>query len=297
MKVINMTKISTGCVSIDNIINGGIPLGTPIGIYGIQNIGKSILATQIAAQFAKEGYDVIYIDTEAFYQLEEDWDRIFGWFEHRWDLDSDVKKKIRIMQKRDLFALGKFFGIEFQLIQEQARVSAMAKFPKKWGDKSTKRTHQSQDWITYSEAYKTLGKMKKPGLIIVDSITVPLKSKIASVTQNFPARASVLQTLLDTALVIANEFNISFLITNHGTKNPMGYGVQPWGGGNMIYYVKRWVGLLSGLKADRELFGDQVRRIYRYRWPGLMPTTDKALLALNTGYIDLGQADAGSVTI
>lgn len=295
--MINMTKISTGCVSIDRIINGGVPLGTPIGIYGLQNIGKSILATQIAARFAQEGYDVIYIDTESFYQLREDWDRIFGWFEHRWDLDSDVKDKIEVIQLRDLFALGKFFGIEFQLIQEQARVSAMAKFPKKWGSKATKVTHQSQDWITYSKAYKDLGKCEKPGLVIIDSITVPLKSKISSVTQNFPARASVIQTLLDTALVVANEFNVSFLITNHGTKNPMGYGVQPWGGGNMIYYIKRWIGIMSGLKADRELFGDQIRRMYRYRWPGLMTTTDKALLALDTGYVDLGQADTGSVQL
>lgn len=295
--MINMTKISTGCVSIDRIINGGVPLGTPIGIYGLQNIGKSILATQIAARFAQEGYDVIYIDTESFYQLQEDWDRIFGWFEHRWDLDSDVKDKIEVIQLRDLFALGKFFGIEFQLIQEQARVSAMAKFPKKWGSKATKVTHQSQDWITYSKAYKDLGKCEKPGLVIIDSITVPLKSKISSVTQNFPARASVIQTLLDTALVVANEFNVSFLITNHGTKNPMGYGVQPWGGGNMIYYIKRWIGIMSGLKPDRELFGDQIRRMYRYRWPGLMTTTDKALLALDTGYVDLGQADTGSVQL
>lgn len=292
-----MTKVSTGCVSVDRIINGGVPLGTPIGIYGIQNIGKSILSTQIAARFAQEGYNVLYLDTEAFYQLEEDWDRIFNWFENRWDLDSDVKDKIEIIQMRDLFALGKFFGIEFQLTQEQARVSAMAKFPKKWGSKATKQTHQSQDWITYSNAYKKLGQLKKPGLLIIDSITVPLKSKISSTTQNFPARASVIQTLLDTALVVANEFNISFLITNHGTKNPMGYGVQPWGGGNMIYYIKRWIGLMSGLKADRELFGDQIRRIYRYRWPGLMTTTDKALLALNTGYVDLGQADTGSVQL
>lgn len=292
-----MTKISTGCVSVDRIMNGGVPLGTPMGIYGLQNIGKSLLCTQIAAQFAKKGYNVLYLDTEAFYQLDEDWKRIFGWFENRWDLDSGVRDNIEIMQMRDLFALGKFFGIEFQLIQEQARVSAMAKFPKKWGSKATKVTHQSQDWITYSAAYKKLGKLDKPGLIILDSITVPLKSKISSVTQNFPARASVLQTLLDTALVVANEFNISFLITNHGTKNPMGYGVNPWGGGNMVYYVKRWVGLLNGLKADRETFGDQIRRVYRYRWPGLMPTTDKALLAKDTGYIDLGEANLGSVTL
>lgn len=284
-----MTVISTGCAPIDRILNGGVPFGTPMGIYGIKNIGKSILCTQIAAKFAAQGYDVVYLDTEAFYQLDEDFDRIYGWFEDRWNLSSSVKDKIQIKQIRDLFALGRYFGMEIQLTQESQRISAMVKFPKKWGSEATKSTHQDRNWITYSECYREFKKLKKPGLIILDSITVPLKSKISSTTQNFPARASLIQTLLDGALVFSNEFNIAFILTNHGTKNPMGYGVQPWGGDNMIYYVKRWMGLLDGLKADREAFGDQVRRIYRYRWPGLMETMDKAILALDTGYIDLGQ--------
>jgi len=292
-----MSIISTGCDSIDKVMNGGIPLGSPVGFYGIQNIGKSILSTQVAVRFASLDYDVVYIDTEAFYQLENDWNRITGWFIKRWGLDESVRDRIHLKQMRDLFALGRYFGIEFQITQEQARVSAMAKFPKKWTSKDTKTTHQSQDWITYSEAYKELRSFKKPGLIIIDSITVPIKSKIASTTQNFPARASLIQTMLDTALVIANEFNIGFIITNHGTKNPMMYGIQPWGGANMIYYVKRWVGLLSGLKADREKYGEQVRRIYRFRWPGLMETMSHAILAKDTGYIDIGKSDAGSVTL
>ena len=296
--MIDMSKvISTGCKTIDNVMNGGVPLGTPVGFYGIQNIGKSLLATQTAIRFASEGYDVIYLDTEAFYQLDEDWNRITGWFIKRWNLDESVRDRIHLKQMRDLFALGRYFGIEFQIVQEQARISAMAKFPKKWGEKDTKVTHQSQNWITYSQAYKDLISLDKPGLVIIDSITVPIKSKIASTTQNFPARASLLQTLLDVALVTANEFNIGFIVTNHGTKNPMGYGVQPWGGANMIYYVKRWIGLLDGLKADREVYGEQVRRVYRYRWPGLMEIMSRVLLAKDTGYIDVGQPDTGGVTI
>ena len=126
-------SISTGCKSLDAIMGGqGVTMGSPCGMYGMFNIGKSILATQIAARFAAEGYDVTYIDTEAFYQLDSDFDRIFGWFENRWDLDSSVKDRVTVLQKRDLFALGRYFGVEFQVIQENARVSAMAKFPKKW---------------------------------------------------------------------------------------------------------------------------------------------------------------------
>lgn len=289
-------KIPTGCLALDKVMNGGVPLGSPCGFYGVQNIGKSILCTQVAAKFAQAGYDVIYLDTEAFYQIEEDFDRIYGWFDKRWSLGPEVKKRIEVKQIRDLFALGRYFGVEIQITQEENRISAMAKFPKKWGDKPTKETQQTQDWITYAPVYKDLTALKNPGLIVLDSITVPLKSKISSTTQNFPGRASLIQTLLDIALVLSNEFNIAFLLTNHGTKNPMAYAVQPWGGANMIYYVKRWIGIMDGLKEDRELYGDQLRRLYRFRWPGFQETMEKAMLSKDTGYIDIGK-DVGSVTL
>lgn len=290
-------SVSTGCKALDQMMGGkGVPMGSPMGIYGLFNIGKSVLSTQIATRFAAEGYDVIYIDTEAFYQLDEDWDRIYGWFENRWDLDSDVESRIHRVQRRDIFQLGRYFGIEFQITQENARVSAMAKFPKRWTKKDTKRTNQSASWIKYADIYKELEGYDNPGLIVMDSITVPIKSKIASVTQNFPARSSMIQTLLDTTLVLTREFNIGMVITNHGVKNPMGYGVNPWGGGDMIYFIKRWIGLLNGLKADRDTYGEQYRRAYRYRWPGYMNAVSGALIKKDTGYVDLDEAE-GSISL
>jgi len=56
---------STGFLSIDNILGGGMPEGRIMEIYGPPSNGKTTLALQIAAQYQKQNpRKVLYIDTE-----------------------------------------------------------------------------------------------------------------------------------------------------------------------------------------------------------------------------------------
>lgn len=52
---------TTGCLMLDYILGGGIPSGRIVGISGDEHLGKSVLATQIAAeQLFAGGYSVMF---------------------------------------------------------------------------------------------------------------------------------------------------------------------------------------------------------------------------------------------
>ena len=56
--------ISTGCIVLDAIMGGGLPIGRMVEIYGSPSSGKSLIAAQIAATAQENGYIVGYVDTE-----------------------------------------------------------------------------------------------------------------------------------------------------------------------------------------------------------------------------------------
>lgn len=56
--------LSTGCLALDAIMGGGIPLGRLVEIYGASSSGKSLIAAQIVAEAQQLGYLTLYIDTE-----------------------------------------------------------------------------------------------------------------------------------------------------------------------------------------------------------------------------------------
>jgi len=238
--------------------------------------------------------DVLYIDTEDFWKRDT-FDRIFGYFKRRFQLSNADLNRITIYEAPDVFKLGRLFGIEYQVFQSESKVSVMSKFPKKRTKQITKSTSKAEDWITYAPIYKEIEKQKF-GLIILDSITVPIKQEIPTDPQHLGGRASLEQSLLAAIRTISQEFKVPFLVTNHGV-GMSGAGakffgaVKPWGGGAMLYFIKRWIGILECYKPEREKYGDQARRLHRYRWPGLMPETTLAILKKDFGYTDISTSE------
>jgi recombination protein RecA len=57
--------MSTGCVALDSIMGGGLPVGRLTEIYGDNSTGKSLIAAQVAAIAQECGILVQYIDTES----------------------------------------------------------------------------------------------------------------------------------------------------------------------------------------------------------------------------------------
>lgn len=56
--------LSTGCLALDVIMGGGLPVGRVTEIYGDTSTGKSLLAEQVAAYTQQQGHLVVYLDPE-----------------------------------------------------------------------------------------------------------------------------------------------------------------------------------------------------------------------------------------
>ena len=62
--------LSTGCLVLDRIMGGGLPVGRLVEIYGDQATGKSLIASQVAAEAQRQNHVVAYADTETAVSLE-----------------------------------------------------------------------------------------------------------------------------------------------------------------------------------------------------------------------------------
>jgi len=291
-----MGYISTGCGSIDKLFFGGICKGAPTLIYGVPMVGKTFLSLQTSVRCTMEGKKVLYLDADK--ELIDDIsDTYITYFKHRWSLDDDVYDMIKIRTIPNLFELGNYFGIKYTVIQEKSRISCITKFPKRKTKKEQKESQKAEDWLEYTPIWKELSKGDY-GLVVIDSIAVPVKGQWSFTMQNLPARQAMISPIFDAAVTLASEFNIGFIITNHGSQDPQWRSVKPWGGDDMIYRVKRVMGILnlwSGHKEDVEKYGEGIRKIIRYRYPAQLRDEVKVILAKNIGYTDLPDLKRGRI--
>lgn len=64
MSEVDVKKISTGSLILDNILGGGVPEGRIIEIYGPESSGKTSIALTMVANVQKEGGNAIFFDVE-----------------------------------------------------------------------------------------------------------------------------------------------------------------------------------------------------------------------------------------
>lgn len=60
---------STGCIVLDRIMGGGLPIGRMTEIFGDTSTGKSLIAAQVAAMAQQQNHIVFMIDTESAVSL------------------------------------------------------------------------------------------------------------------------------------------------------------------------------------------------------------------------------------
>ena len=298
--------------ALNDMLLGGLPLGMPALVYGIPNLGKTWLSFQLCCMCTRSpehgglGRRALYLDTETFF-TPEIFDLFYAYFRARWpDLPEEPMIDVKIV--KDVFELGQLFGIHYEILHEEKRVSVLSRFPTKRqitlkasGNSKLKTTTKNSDYILESPIWTVLEE-KGYGIVIIDSITAPIKSVIPSMAQNFPARSNILQELLGTFYSICQAHDSIIFLTDHITRAPMSpgyvYGVgKPWGGQDVTYYVKIQIGLYMALKDQRASYpgeGQRLRRMERHRYPGLEKQLTLVHLAKDIGYCDLPSIQGGT---
>ena len=56
--------ITTGCGALDLLLDGGLPLGEVVLIYGEAETGKTTLAMQCATNAVRMGLKTLYVDSD-----------------------------------------------------------------------------------------------------------------------------------------------------------------------------------------------------------------------------------------
>jgi recombination protein RecA len=62
--------MSTGCLALDTIMGGGLPVGRITEIYGDNSTGKSLIAAQVVALAQEDGVICVYADSETAVSLK-----------------------------------------------------------------------------------------------------------------------------------------------------------------------------------------------------------------------------------
>jgi len=304
-----MGFIKLDCKIIEDLFAGGITTSAPTLLFGIPNLGKTWLCFQIASSCTRDkvhgglGRKALYLDTEAFFRPDV-FDRFYGYFKKKWT-DLPPQDMIEMRRIENIFNLFEYFGMTLSIKQELARSTADIKFPterqKKLADTAVKtgkkdvdetgKTVQTAGWLKSSPLWKDFEK-NNYGVLIIDSITIPIKSVIPSTTQNLPARTTLISALLGTLYDIAIAWDCAIVVTDHITKNPIdprSFG-EPWGGANVMYYIKNQIGLFPPNKEmmDKMLVdGGRLRRVERHRMPGFDRELVTVMLGKDVGYIEV----------
>lgn len=258
------------CTTIDLLMGNGFPLGSVTAIFGQSGNGKTLLSAQLALSCIKHlGKDVIVIETEG--NREQDYIELLSRFKDRFGLTvEDIKKHLHFysvvgdFQSQAIITLLKMVGYETTMDQS------------KGGDKYAVTFKDSKPGLKEEE-------LQASGLLIIDSLTKPIKTSIGSKTQNLPSRAELVARFFGRIYQLAYNYNLAVIINHHASVNPVtpfgrDFG-NPYGGDEIFYNSKYIVEIIDSDMAARAKFGQSARRVMLIKHP-YQPVT-KELHAVN----------------
>jgi len=282
-KMVNKSKeldrIPTGSGVLDGLLGGGVPKKLVTTIFSAPMMGKSWCAYQVGVNGIKTtGKDVLLIDTEGILPI---------------DLRSILSK------------LGKRFGVDEKTLDEKFKMiktyddlqlQSIQKFMQMFGFLVKLELSDNGKYkVTFRYCDRTLTdeQLKNTSLIIIDSLTKPVKDSIGSETSNLPARAQIIERLFGKLYQIAEIYDIAIIVLHHSSIAPPIGQYHDLGhayGGNPIYYNSKYIlQFLNGTKVEknilcaenkRETWSSEARRVILIRRPNEQATGEKIPIRL-----------------
>lgn len=194
----------SGCLTIDTLMGNGFPQGSTVAVFAESGTGKTLLSAQLALSCVKNlKKDVIVLETEG--NREQDYLELLNRFSERWGVtEKEIQEHIHYMPIISSFGetskamqeLLKMVGYEVEIDQS------------KKGDKYS---------ITFRDSKPKLKEdiLKNTGLIVIDSLTEPIKTTIGHKSQNLPARSELISRFFYKLISIARDYNICVVLNHH----------------------------------------------------------------------------------
>jgi len=275
-----LDRVKTGSQIIDDLLGGGVPYGIVSGTYGKPMAGKSMFCYQVGLANLKESpKKTLYIDTEGI--RSQDIKSLLYKFGNRFDLDNktindrfDIITTLGDIQLKSIQKLFKMFGQMLTLDQS------------KGGKYSAK--------FEFSTPLLNDKKLEEYSMIIIDSLSKPIKDTVGTNTANLPTRSAIQERIFGLLSHVAVQFNQAIIINHHVSSNPvMPFGTDfghPIGGDSIMYntkYVLEFWDATNKIKTDTG-FGIEARRVRLYRHPTEQITGEWIPIRLqkDVGYVD-----------
>ncbi|MEM0040334.1 MAG: AAA family ATPase [Ignisphaera sp.] len=229
--------------SLNKLFGGYAYSSTEItAVYGLPNVGKTLLATQEAFWMSSQGLNVLYIDTEgSLATAVNTWkDRFIKRF-------GELKGEIYVKVIPSLESLMRYFGYSVDIVLKGSKVEAVVESIK--GEAEIEKEVKSN----------------KVSFVILDSVSAPFRNRFPSAQQNFPARAD-LTAMMYSKLMELSVDGVASLTIHHASLNPANpYDTTPDMRGGIVtqYYSKRVVYMDKRGKKGLE----DVRRFWLVRAP------------------------------
>jgi len=258
--------LETGSPTINRLLNGGLPFGIVTAVFAEPSIGKSVFGYQCGLSNIKNtDKETLLIETEGLRVYDI---KLFLYkFMKRWELDKktvDDKFKIKhTIGDPNLSSIQKLLQMFGYLVTFD--ISNNGKYSVKF--QNCTPTLKDKD-------------LENISLIIIDSLTKPVKDSVGSETQNLPARAQLTERLFGKLYHIAKIYDIGVLVFHHASYNPItpfGRDLgKPYGGDPILYNSKYAIELIN---APRKLqnetgWGLETRRVMLLRAPGEQTTKE-----------------------
>ena len=256
----NLDRVKSECKTIDDLLGGGVPYGVVTGAFGKPMSGKSQFCYQMAvANTANNDGKTLYIDTEGIrerdirgllYKLAKRYNKTKD------DIDKNIVIKTTIgdVQLKSIQKLMQMFG-------------TMVTFTQSAGGKITPIFQGCTPTIKDEVLSKDFS------MIIIDSLSKPIKDGVTATTSNLPTRSQVQERILGMMNHIATRDNTAVIINSHVSSNPvMPFGTdfgKPVGGDSVMYntkYTLEFWDATNKIKKDSG-FGLEARRVRLFRHP------------------------------
>jgi len=271
-----------GCTTIDTVLGNGIPQGTTTAIFGESGQGKTLLSAQLCLScISNLKKDVIVLETEG--NREQDYLELLARFRDRWNLtEEEIQKRIHFYPIiEDFMKQSKAMVDLLKMVGYDVEIEASKK-----GDKFT---------ITFKDIKPSIKEedLKSSGLIIIDSLTKPIKTSVGSKTQNLPARAELIARFFGKLNSIAVNYNMAVVVLHHASINKATFYTDhgnPYGGDEVFYNSKYILQIVKSDMAARAKFaececeGKSAKRIMLIKHPYLQVNKEMFPVHLKKDY-------------
>lgn len=177
-----MEREPIGIAQVDEMIEGGLPKDSIIGLEGPPGVGKSILALHVLLEGARRGHKSLYICLdEPLSNVEQ----MIGEFSFAAEFRDYVKRGLIVIRCYSYLEYEKAYEDLFSKINEERSVRRLVIDTFNVFFSSAYTPAQAKETSVRKKIYQTFGKLRREGLLSV-LLLESVKSSVQELSYNIP---------------------------------------------------------------------------------------------------------------